>query len=94
MRVDVPSLRLAANTLFDHLDEIGVESVSLDGDFYWQIDEKELYDPTRKPTAFTLGQLSSDRDEIANIVAGKPVISYKFVWLASLLRAVGETIVR
>jgi len=47
MRVDVPSLRLAANRLFDHLDEIRVKSVSFDGDVYWQIEEKELYDPTR-----------------------------------------------
>ena len=53
-----------------------------------------LYDPIKDPSNFSLGQLSEDGQRLSQILAGEtPPIGYALVWLGSILRAAGQTIV-
>lgn len=94
MRINVSDLRIVANRLFDHLDSLGERSVKVDEDYYWVIGENQLYDPTHPPTDFVLGQLSDDWRELRQVLDGAKPISYSLVWFGSILRAIGQKVVR
>ncbi len=89
--IGVAELRSIAETLFAHLEESGHSSVVLDKDYYWNIRMDSRYDPSQRPNDFDLGQLSDDWAELQNVVAGRrPPLNYALVWLAAILRRVGE----
>lgn len=43
--VTTESLRQACSQLLDHLEQVAGDEVSIDGDYFWSIDRRELYDP-------------------------------------------------
>lgn len=89
--ITVSDLRRITDKLFDHLDENGITKVKITEDFYWDVPAENRYDQYEKPTLLSIGQLSDDINELNNMVMGRStVVSYGFVWLASVLRRVGE----
>jgi hypothetical protein len=94
MRIDVTDLRRMADILFDHLESLGERTIEIEDDYYWTIDEKQLYDPTQSPTDFSLGQLTDDWQELRKVLDSQKTVSYSLVWFASLLRAIGQKVVR
>jgi hypothetical protein len=92
--VEIAELKIVTDRLFRHLEEKGLKKIELSEDFYWQIPQKQLYDMKHEPASFTVGQLYDDLSEIRKTLDGKHnPISYQFVWLASILRAIGEKVV-
>ena len=60
-------------------------------DLYWFVPADQLHDPTREPTALTLGSLADDWAEVAAVADGrKDPIGYVLVWASAVLRAVGD----
>lgn len=91
MRITTTELRAAAELLLAHLEKSGRGTLEVEQDFYWEIPPKERYDPYAQPQELSLGQLSDDWVEVSAIVRGEgQPVGYALVWLASLLRAVGE----
>jgi hypothetical protein len=96
MRIQLSELRRAADSLFDHLERTGRTEIEVTEDFYWSIPEKHLYSVYAPPpeSNLTVGQLSDDWNEVAKIASGqRPPIAYALVWLSSLLRFIGSTLV-
>lgn len=92
MKVSVAELRKAAEILFNHLEGTGQIAIEIDDDFYWQVPASERYDSYKSPENHTIGQLSDDWDEIQKLVRGnRAPVGFALVWLASILRRVGET---
>ena len=93
MLVGTEDLRKAASLILNHLDETGQSTVEIKDDYYWAIPPEELYNPysAPAPTNFTLGQLSDDWNEIISIIDGqREPVGYSLVWLAAILKRVGE----
>ena len=91
MSVTLEELRRITATLYDHLETRGVRTIDLDGDYYWSIPREQRNDPTQEPTVKSIGQLSDDLEELRRIQRGETEpIGYALVWLASILREVGE----
>ncbi|EYF04837.1 Hypothetical protein CAP_3863 [Chondromyces apiculatus DSM 436] len=85
------ALRRATLTLLAHLDATGQREMEIEEDFYWNVPADQRYDPYEKPEALTLGQLSDDGSEIQRILAGeREPTGLAMVWLATILRRVGE----
>ena len=58
-------------------------------DFYWQISEDELYDPTQEPRVEELGQLSDDWSELLRLKREEEIpISYDLNRLATILKII------
>jgi hypothetical protein len=94
MRVTLPELRAITQRLFDHLEAQGTKVVELPADYYWDISKAGRYDPYQRPSELNLGQLTDDWRELTMILEGdKEPIAYALVWLAAILRAVGEEVV-
>jgi len=91
MDVNIAELRAVADKLFVHLLESGHGVVSLPHDYYWSIPKETRHDPYSQPSELTLGQISEDLTELKRINTGQAEpLSYALVWLASVVRAIGE----
>lgn len=91
MKVTTDELRQAANALLDYLDETGRSEFTIEEDYYWNVPQEEVYKPFETPTELDMGQLSDDLAEIRKLNSKEaPLIGYGLVWLAALLRRVGE----
>ena len=94
MEVSIPELRKIADKLFSHLEKNGTTVVDIPHDFYWYLSEKNLYDPYITPSEFEMGQLTDDSAELKRILNGEAEpVAFGLVWLASILRAIGEKLV-
>ena len=91
MNVKLTDLRAISDRLFTYLEETGREEFEVEDDYYWEISKEELYDPSEDPKDLTIGQLSHDWERLQAIQSEEdPPIGYALVWLASILRNVGE----
>jgi hypothetical protein len=91
MEIDVEQLRTVINRLLDHVVKVrGVRRVNLGGDFYWDIDQSEAYDPTQKPTEIDLGSFPDDWDFLENVREGKDIAAVQLTQVAPILRRLGE----
>jgi len=92
MQVDLKTLRAVSEKLFAHLEAQGAPSIDLPHDYYWHVPTASCYDVTHEPRDLTIGQLGEDWAELHKIgSAGSEPHGYALVWLAAVLRAVGET---
>jgi hypothetical protein len=91
MQVSVDQLRRAADALFSHLEANGVKSIEITEEYYWDVPAPVRYDRYDEPTKHTIGQLSDDLAELQHLLNGtRPMVGGGLVWLAALLRRVGE----
>ena len=85
-------MRAVADALFSHLETNGVTSVTISEDYYWEIPAVSRYDPYEAPREHTLGQLSDDVAELDRMIDGeRPMLGNRLVWLATVLRRIGES---
>ncbi len=91
MRITTEELRVATLALLQHLDEIGQNEFEIDEDYYWVVPQDQVYVPYQTPKDLTLGQLSHDVEEIQALAHGRrEPLGYVMVWLAAVMRRVGE----
>jgi len=95
VQIRVSELRLLTEILFTHLEELEKDEITISHDYYWAISDEERYNPYEKPSDLTIGQLTDDWQELQQIlVSENEPISYALVWLSSILRCIGEDVVR
>ncbi|MCP9621934.1 hypothetical protein FOH10_31265 [Nocardia otitidiscaviarum] len=90
--VSLTELRRSFNLLLDHVEATtGGDIVRLDEDYFWSIPQDELYVVDRVPPNLTMGQLSWSWQHLTDLLADPDqAIGYHLVWLAEVLRAVGQ----
>jgi hypothetical protein len=91
MEIKLKELRLVTEKLYQHLDDLGVESVVINDDYYWSIPREDLYQPYQEPGELTIGQLSDDWRDLEKVLRGEldPIAS-NLVDLAAILKVVGQ----
>ncbi len=91
MKVSTEELRRAALELLRHIEESGQTEFEIAEDFYWEVPADKRYAPYEEPGELTVGQLSDDWSEVAQMIRGsRELVGYGLVWLAAVLRRVGE----
>jgi hypothetical protein len=90
LSTSVPELRRIANVLLDHLEASTGTAVDLAHDFYWFLDPADRRDVYREPSDGTIGQLSENLTNLRSSVESGDEVGYCLVWLAEILRTVGE----
>jgi hypothetical protein len=95
VQVRLSDLRAVCDRLFAHLDEMGIEAVEIDNNYYWDIPSGARFNVDEPPVVEQIGQLTDDWADLRKLLDGTAEpIAYNFVDLAAILRAVGETVVR
>lgn len=91
MRIKIADLRRAADLLIQHLSESGVESIELEDDLYWDLPTSIRYDVHADVPGAETGRIGDDWREVQGMLEGRQApIGYGLVWLAAVLRRVGE----
>jgi hypothetical protein len=95
MRVSTTDLRAATALILDHLEGAGFSEIEIEDDYYWDIAADERYGKYETPKNLVLGQLTDDWNAISLILSRqRPPIGLSLVWLAAVMRRVGEKVVR
>ena len=95
IEIDVPTLFRATAAVCSHLQEIGISKLQIEHDFFWELPEEKRYDMESKPSDFEVGQLSDNLLSVERIANGSAEpIAFALCWIAPILRAVGERVVR
>ena len=92
--ITTKDIRLATQLLCDHLEKNGHGSIHVTGSlYYWSIPKEQEWNPDAYPTECSLGDIGDDVDYVRRIVSGdiEPV-GHACVWLASLLRCMGQSV--
>lgn len=93
--VSIDLLRALCVNLLDHVQSVEGPEVRLDKDYYWSVPVEQLYDVYSPPTDLTIGQLSECLTNLERLRDDpSKTTSYALVWLADLIRAVGQAVVR
>jgi hypothetical protein len=93
LKVSVNELRELSLLILRHLEESAGAIVELDKDMFWSVPSPELYNVYDTPQ-LTIGQLSESWASLKAMQGGEsPSLSYGLVWLADLLRAIGQELV-
>lgn len=93
MNITLGELRVVVEKIFQHLEVKEKNNFEINEDYYWYIPTEKLYNPYSKPEQkdLTLGQLSQDVEAITDILEErKETIGYSLIWLATILRNIGE----
>lgn len=92
LEIDVADLKRLSDLLLRHLEEVEGKRIKLDKDFFWAIAPAERFDVYREPTSFTVGQLTESWSNLRDLDESS-ALAYALVWLADILRTIGEEVV-
>jgi len=91
MEISIDKLRTTAYALLSHLEQSGITSVTISENYSWDVLADQRYDRYDEPREHTIGQLSDDLQELERMIDGhRPMVRYGLVWLAAILRRIGE----
>lgn len=91
MKISRDELLEVMRILLEYIGGTQPAELDVEEDFYWHVPESERYDPYKRPSELTLGQLSDDWSELRKLLDRDRVPSgLDLVWFASLLRRLAE----
>jgi len=89
--IDIQKLKEAINLLLDHVIDKGSDSITLEEQFYWKVNDNEKYRVNNEPTELSVGDLFDDLDFIEKFYRTKDnIVSYTLTEVAPVLAYVGE----
>lgn len=91
-KIEIQTVREVVNAIFDFVqNELGVESLTLERNFYWSIDEEQLFNMDAPPTSHDVGSLL---DDVEFVMAAhgdrKQALPILLQHVAPLLRELGQ----
>lgn len=88
--ISIEDLKNSIDVILDHItNDLGINKIELDQDFYWQIPEDSLHLLDQKPENLTMGSLIDDRDFLQTVLSDKECgLSLMLLHVAPLLRYV------
>jgi hypothetical protein len=91
MKIEIDTLRIALERLLAHAEQMKGNTIEIEADYYWSVTKEELHDPTKEPSAMTLGSLEDDWTNLVALAQGdKEAFGYMMVWASAVLRALGD----
>jgi hypothetical protein len=91
IRVHVDQLRQAFELLMAHVTKGSDAELAISKDYFWSIPAPERYDLFKQPSEFTIGQVSESWANLQAMLEDESkVLGYGVVWLADVLRTIGD----
>ncbi|MFP3833133.1 hypothetical protein [Chryseobacterium sp. SIMBA_028] len=88
----VSDIKKIINVLSEELNKLDdTDVVEFENDLYWNILDKDLYDPYEEPTNFTMGSLTEDWLFLKKVLnKEREMIDYDLYKLGSILKFLGK----
>ena len=85
--INIDKLQETINILLSELKEKQGNQIELKNDYYWDFDDAELYDVTKDPEDFGIGQLSFDW-ELIQKVEKEDLLPFHILKISHILKAI------
>ncbi len=93
MTISTTELRNIFDRLVTKLEAEGHQTIELTQDYYWDIQAPARYKMYETPGNPSIGQLSDEWSSLQRVLNGESEpLNYNLIWLAAILRAIGEQI--
>jgi hypothetical protein len=90
-RIPVEKLRQVFDLLISHVTRVSGSEIELSKDAFWSIPAGAVYNVYADPQELTIGMISESWSHLEAMADGeKSVVGYGLVWLAEVLRAIGD----
>lgn len=91
MEIELKELNEILEAILNHYKNLGQSKFSIEQDYYWNIVQREKFNPYDEPKTFTLGQLTWDLENLKRMLEDEiEPTSLDLIWLGQLLIAIGE----
>lgn len=91
MRINLKDIISVLKLVFDKYEQLNIDFIETDKDYYWDIPFDELYNPYKQPENLTLGQLSFEIEELQKLLQGNStIVAYDLKLIANILKAISE----
>jgi hypothetical protein len=91
MKLSIDDLKQYWDLLYSHLQELDVQVIELEYDYYWDVQFPSRYQIYEQPINLPLGQLTHDVEVLNQMFQGESnLVLYNFVHLSAILRMIGE----
>ncbi|MDX2748352.1 MULTISPECIES: hypothetical protein [Streptomyces] len=91
LRIPLDQLRTAFELALQHIEASAGSAVALEHDYFWSVPGDELYEVLNEPRTITIGQLSESWQHLEDLLADpNRAVGHHLVWLADVLRAIGQ----
>jgi len=86
--ISINELRVIIDAILSHItDDLGIDSIKLDKDFYWEIPDVRLHILDQKPEQLTMGSLCDDWGFLQPLLSERDqALSLMLLHAAPLLR--------
>lgn len=86
--VKISDLKTTVDAILSHItDDLGIDSIELDQDLYWEIPEGQLYVLNQNPGNHTMGSLFDDLEFLQPLLTDRDrALSLMLLHVAPLLR--------
>lgn len=64
MKISVAKLNVLFEKVISHLNQLNVQDIELKSDYYWKIDEEDVFEFSKTPIVTLVGQVSDDLKEL------------------------------
>ena len=64
MKISVAKLNVLFEKVISHLNQLNVQDIELRSDYYWKIDEEDVFEFSKTPIVTLVGQVSDDLKEL------------------------------
>lgn len=90
--ISTAELRAAFDAVITNIEQRSGTTMHVSEDFFWWLDRAATYDVMKEPSlsALTIGQLSEAWAFLTASVQGDCLVPQAAVWLAQVLRAIGD----
>lgn len=90
-RISVEKLRQVFDLLMSHVARVSGSEIELSNDAFWSIPAEAVYDVYAEPQELTIGMISESWSHLEAMANSElNVVGYGLVWLAEVLRAIGD----
>ncbi|MFD0396800.1 hypothetical protein ACFVHI_01775 [Kitasatospora sp. NPDC127121] len=91
LQIPLDQLRRAFELALHHIEASAGSTVAVERDYFWSVPGDELYDVPNEPKTITIGQLSESWHHLEHLLTDPDrIVGYHLVWLADVLRAIGQ----
>ncbi|MDX3770705.1 hypothetical protein OG963_02705 [Streptomyces sp. NBC_01707] len=95
LQIPLDRLRNAFELALQHIEASAGSAVALEHDYFWSVPGDELYDVANEPRTITIGQLSESWQHLEDLLSDpNRAVDHHLVWLADVLRAIGQPAVQ
>ncbi|MDT0453632.1 hypothetical protein [Streptomyces hesseae] len=91
LQIPLVQLRNVFDAVIRHMEASAGHTVALRNEYFWSVPGDGLYDVLNEPKVLTIGQLSESWQHLEDLLVHQDgALGYHLVWLADIIRAIGQ----